>query len=81
MVMESTAGVLRRLHRLCSQLQPAAASRKKKTIWFIRHGESETNVSEDWTHSDPDLTARGRQQAEGVSADPLLAEALAPRAH
>ena len=49
-----------------------------KTIWFVRHGESETNVSEDWTHRDPDLTARGVQQAEAVPADPILAGALAP---
>ena len=55
----------------------AAASAANKRVWFIRHGESETNVSEDWTARDPDLTAAGRAQAERVPADPILAEALA----
>ena len=57
------------------------ATTKSKRIWFVRHGESETNVSEDWTHRDPDLTARGIMQAEAVPSDPILADALAPRTH
>ena len=47
-----------------------------KTCWFIRHGQSETNVSEDWTQRDPALTALGRQQAKDVAFDPILTDAL-----
>ena len=65
--------------RAIRRLGASAAASAAKRVWFIRHGESETNVSEDWTHRDPDLTSRGRHQAESVPADPLIAPALAPR--
>ena len=79
-----------RLRRLARQLRaqqrpassppphPAAAAEPSaKRVWFVRHGESQTNVSGDWTHRDPDLTANGRAQAERVPLDPILADALA----
>ena len=89
----ATCGSVARLRSLARQLraqQPpgvtssppphpaAAAEPSAKRVWFVRHGESQTNVSGDWTHRDPDLTANGRAQAERVPLDPILADALAP---
>ncbi|KAK8115824.1 phosphoglycerate mutase-like protein [Apiospora sp. TS-2023a] len=34
------------------------------TIWLIRHGEAYHNVTHDWTLRDPELTDKGRKQAE-----------------
>jgi len=55
----------------------------KKTIWFIRHGQSEHNVLYHAGHKDaaislldPELTDKGRQQAVGIAQDPLLVPAL-----
>jgi len=54
-----------------------------KTIYFVRHGESEGNVSEYKAGLDPDLTARGEEQAllvaerfTDVSVDIIIASPL-----
>jgi len=70
-----------RLRRRVGDSDPPGTDRK--TIWFIRHGQSEHNVlyhsgQKDAASSllDPELTEKGRQQAIAVAEDPLLVPAL-----
>jgi broad specificity phosphatase PhoE len=40
-----------------------------KQVWFVRHGEAEHNISDDFDCPDPALTETGKQQAHKVSRD------------
>lgn len=50
----------------------------EKHIYFVRHGESEYNVSDIILHHDTDLTAKGKKQAEfcGARCETLSFEAI-----
>ena len=61
------------LHRPVSAVAGSSMGRDVvKSVWLIRHGESEHNTSSDWGIRDPGLTEKGWKQAKALKHETLL---------
>jgi len=47
-----------------------------KEVWFVRHGQAEHNLTDDFELPDPSLTNYGVEQAKAVPGEEILSDAL-----